>query len=641
MRLSYFIQVHKESILQEWEDFARTIEPPALTMDVAALRDHASLILDDVCAQLDLSETADEQFQKSRGRAPRRQTKKDAENHAIDRLDSGYSIDQLVSEYRALRASVLKLWAADSDATQSTDAQDIMRFNEAIDQVLAESVAQFSLTLRDSEAKFRTITDAMPQMVWSTLPDGHHDYYNRQWYEFTGVREGSTDGDGWRAMFHPDDRDLAWERWQHSLRSGDDYEIQYRLKHHSGSYRWTLGRALPIRSKSGEIVRWMGTCTDIHDQKMAEESLKEVDRRKDEFLAMLAHELRNPLAPLGTAAEILMLGNIDRDMVAKTSSVISRQVRHMTGLVDDLLDVSRVTRGLAVLTVETVDMRSIVNVAVEQARPLIDARGHELTVRMGSAAAHVNGDRLRLVQVVANLLNNAAKFTAFGGRIEVSVQALGSDVVLSVVDTGAGIDANLLPHVFELFTQGERSPDRSQGGLGVGLSLVKSLVELHGGRVQVTSTPGQGSNFTIVMPLQPATGATNESRAASGETSRVRPLTILLVDDNADAAAMLAMRLRAVGHEVTVKHDARSALSHDSTAAPEIFILDIGLPDLDGYELARELRQRPAAATATFIALTGYGHERDRVKSKAAGFHHHLVKPIEGEKLIRFLAESV
>ena len=638
MRLSSFIHRHKESILQEWEDFARTIEPPALTMDIAALRSHASFILDTLGAQLDLTESPREQFEKSRGQAPRLGLKSDAEIHASERLQAGYTIDQLVSEYRALRASVLKLWAADTRQVQATDAQDIMRFNEAIDQALADSVAQFSRTLRDSEQKFRIIADAMPQMVWSTLPDGNHDYYNRQWYEFTGVPEGSTDGEGWNAMFHPDDQARAWKRWRHSLLTGDDYEIQYRLKHRSGGYRWTLGRALPIRSESGQIVRWMGTCTDIHDQKVAEENLKEVDRRKDVFLAMLAHELRNPLAPISTAAEILLLEDIDPETVSHTSGIITRQVGHMTGLIDDLLDVSRVTRGLVRLNIETLDLQQILNAAIEQARSLIDARKHRLTVRM-AAAALVAGDRIRLVQVLANLLDNAAKYTAEGGDILVSLDVRDAQAVFRVTDNGIGIEAKLLPHIYDLFTQGERSPDRSQGGLGVGLALVKSLVELHCGTVQASSTPGQGSTFTVVLPLQHARGPTPSVPLRKDEPAKASPLRIMLVDDNEDAAVMLAIRLRAAGHAVTVKHDGQSTLAHVCDPATQVFILDIGLPDLDGYELARRLRQLPAFAGATFIALSGYGQERDRLRSKAAGFDHHFLKPVEGTALIEVLAQ--
>jgi PAS domain S-box-containing protein len=261
---------------------------------------------------------------------------------------------------------------------------------DAIKNVVGSVMAQMDITaqvkmeaaLRESEAKFRTIADAMPQMVWSTLPDGLHDYYNQRWYDFTGVAEGSTDGEEWNGMFHPDDRDNAWALWRHSLATGEVYEVQYRLRHHSGEYHWTLGRALPIRNDAGRIIRWMGTCTDIHDQKLAEEALKEESQRKDEFLAMLAHELRNPLAPISTAAQMLKMVGTDEKHVRHASDVIARQVKHMTNLVDDLLDVSRITRGLVQLECENLDLKLILSGAVEQARPLIEARHHELHIRL-------------------------------------------------------------------------------------------------------------------------------------------------------------------------------------------------------------------------------------------------------------------
>ena len=366
---------------------------------------------------------------------------------------------------------------------------------------IATQRARAEKALRESEAKFRTIADAMPQMVWSTLPDGYHDYYNQQWYDFTGVSPGSTDGPAWNGMFHPEDQSRAWEVWRRSLATGETYEIEYRLRHRSGEYRWVLGRALPVRNEEGVIVRWMGTCTDIQEQKRAQEELLANSRRKDDFLAMLAHELRNPLAPISTAAHLLKAAPWDEKNVARSADIVTRQVRHMTELVDDLLDVSRVTRGLVELERAPVELKAVLGSAIEQVRPLIEARGHQLTTRMTSGDVYVLGDRTRLVQVMSNLLNNAAKYTPVNGSLSLSV-AVGELVEVRVADNGMGIDAQLLPHVFDLFTQGERTPDRSQGGLGLGLALVRSLVDLHGGRVTVESEGrGRGSAFTVTLPL--------------------------------------------------------------------------------------------------------------------------------------------
>jgi len=368
--------------------------------------------------------------------------------------------------------------------------------------------------LRESEARFRIITEAMPQMVWSTLPDGYHDYYNEQWYLFTGVGRDSTDGDRWNAVFHPDDRARAWQVWHDCLRTGATYEIEYRLRHHSGAYRWVLGRALPLRNDDGQITRWLGTCTDIDNQKQAEAALRDANGRKDEFLAMLAHELRNPLAPISSAAHILLLTRTDPDSVLRAAQIIQRQVRHLTGLVDDLLDVSRVTHGMIAIDRVALDMHAVLHSAVEQAQPAIDARAHRLTLALSPAPAPVLGDQLRLVQVVVNLLNNAAKYTPPGGVITLALDLDGDCARIAVTDNGSGIEPALLPHVFDLFIQARRTPDREQGGLGLGLALVRRIAALHDGTAQAFSDgPGRGSRFVIVLPLlpphTPQSGASN------------------------------------------------------------------------------------------------------------------------------------
>ena len=287
---------------------------------------------------------------------------------------------------RTLLLQAMPIRLEDGELTGAVVAQ-----TDISDRIRAEA------ELRASEARFRTITDAMPQMVWSTLPDGYHDYFNRQWYDYTGLPEGETDGERWANVFHPDDQPNAWARWRHSLATGDDYEIQYRLRHRSGEYRWVLGRAVPVRSERGVIIRWLGTCTVIHEQRLAQESLqrseralREADRRKDEFLAMLAHELRNPLAPISTASQLLQMMPSDPARVRAVGEVIARNVRHMTELVDDLLDVSRVTRGLVQLEMETVNLKEVIGSAIEQARPIIDARRHALRTRL--PAMSVVGD---------------------------------------------------------------------------------------------------------------------------------------------------------------------------------------------------------------------------------------------------------
>ncbi|MDF3036776.1 MAG: hypothetical protein K0S28_2050 [Paucimonas sp.] len=500
---------------------------------------------------------------------------------------------------------------------------------------------RITAALRESEAKFRTIADAMPQMVWSTLPDGYHDYYNQQWYDFTGAPPGSTDGEGWNDRFHPEDQARAWNTWKHSLETGETYEIHYRLRHHSGQYRWVLGRALPLRNDEGKIVRWMGTCTDVHDQKLTEEELKAVNRRKDEFLAMLAHELRNPLAPISTAAQLLKISATDERRVTHASDIIARQVTHMTKLVDDLLDVSRVTRGLVDLDIEPVDIKLVVASAVEQAQPLIEARNHSLNIRMGSAHTLVNGDRTRLVQILTNILNNAAKYTPQGGEITLSVCVDKTQVEISVSDNGIGIEKDLLPRIFELFTQAERTPDRAQGGLGLGLALVKSITQMHGGGVRAFSEGvGKGTTVSVTLPRLSEPVKTHQRISEGGSPRHSESsLDIMVVDDNIDAADALAELLSAKGHRVIVESDPRVALESAAAHPTKVFILDIGLPGMDGYDLARHLRARAENSNSLFIALTGYGQSHDKVLAKAAGFDHHFVKPMNAEKLNALFAK--
>lgn len=359
--------------------------------------------------------------------------------------------------------------------------------------------------LRESEAKFRIMTNAMPQMVWSSQPDGYHDYFNEQWYAVTGMPPGSTDGDGWTNLFHPDDQERTRERWQRCLATGQPYEIEYRLRQHTGEYRWVLGRALPVRDEDGKIMRWMGTCTDIHEHKTAREALEQSNERKNEFLAILAHELRNPLAPITAAAQYLSMtgATMDEEKLQRISGVISRQTRQMTMLIDDLLDVSRVSRGTITLESSPVSLVGVIHEALEQLAPQIALLAHAVEADMPPHdPIMVSGDHGRLVQVVVNLIGNAVKYTPKGGRIRVHASADQHQARFVVEDNGIGMSEELVRHAFDLFTQGERSSDRMTGGLGIGLALVRSLVSLHGGNVTATSEgPSLGSRFVVTLPL--------------------------------------------------------------------------------------------------------------------------------------------
>jgi PAS domain S-box-containing protein len=443
------------------------------------------------------------------------------------------------------------------------------------------------------------------------------------------------------------------EKFKEVYRSGEPFVSEPTLVqiHRNGGAledRYFTYNLSPLRTLTGHVFGLMVIAVDIttevesrsHVERLNVE-LKAAARAKDEFLAMLAHELRNPLAPIGAAAELLQIAVLDEKRVRQTSKVIGRQVRHMTGLVDDLLDVSRLTRGLVDLDRAPLDIRHVVADAVEQVTPMIQSRRHRLALHLPPEVAIVSGDKKRLIQVVANILNNAAKYTPEGGNIVLSVEVQTDHVAIEVEDNGIGMEAGLATRAFDLFTQAERTPDRSSGGLGLGLALVKSLTELHGGRVSCKSPGlGRGSTFCVCLPRQVDNkGELDRSHGDDVAGQQAAPLHILVVDDNEDAAAMIAMLLEASGHHVTVEHSSSKALERARQEAPVVCILDIGLPEMDGIELAKRLRTQPETANALLIAVTGYGQDQDRRQSRAAGFDHHLVKPVDIKQLSSILAD--
>jgi two-component system CheB/CheR fusion protein len=377
------------------------------------------------------------------------------------------------------------------------------------------------------------------------------------------------------------------------------------------------------------------TNRDITERKAAQEALRRADHQKDEFLAMLAHELRNPLAPIRNAAALLTREIGADPRLAALTAMITRQSQHLTRLLDDLLDVSRIARGRIVLQSEPLEIGEFIGPAIEIVQPLMNEKTHELRVQRPGQPLHVHGDRARLVQCLSNLLNNSAKYSAARGEIVLVVAEAPDSVTFEVRDNGPGVSPELLPHIFDLFVQGERSLDRSQGGLGIGLSIVKRLVEMHQGTVSATSEGiGRGCAFSIRLPRIAA-----PDRAAADCVAPSAPKRrILVVDDNSDVADSLAMLLRLDGHEVEIANNARETFQAVRRMRPEAVLLDIGLPEMDGYEIARRLRADPAAKRVHLIALTGYGQEHDRERSREAGFGAHLVKPADIEAVNLILA---
>ena len=516
--------------------------------------------------------------------------------------------------------------------------------------------------LKASERRLRQMADSMAHMIWVTRPDGYHEWYNRRWYEFTGVPEGSTDGEEWNGMFHPDDQGRAWARWRHSLETGDDYEIEYRLRHHTGQYRWVLGRAVAIRDDRGDIERWFGTCTDIHAMRqlteerehlLASEHAARVEserasRMKDEFLATLSHEIRTPLNAILGWANILRSGRFPPGDAAQGLETIERNARVQMQMIDDLLDMSRIISGKLRLDVQRVDVADVIRAAAETVDPAASARDVSVQLLLDPTAGVVSGDPNRLQQVFWNLLSNAIKFTPRGGRVQVLLERIHSRLEVSVIDTGEGIDPAFLPHVFDRFRQADATTTRRHGGLGLGLAIVKQVVELHGGAIRAKS-PGknQGSTFVVSLPLtvvHPGTEPDDERRHPSAEpvalaidsSVEIAGVRVLIVDDEPDARALLRRLFEERGAVVSMASSADEALSMVESEPPDVLISDIGMPTEDGYALIRRIRAlAPESGGRTpAIALTAYARAEDRVKALVAGFQHHLSKPIEPMELL-------
>lgn len=520
------------------------------------------------------------------------------------------------------RARWVEATARPIKAADGTVLEVMLIHDDVTERYLAERA------LRASELRLKQLANTIPQLAWIADAQGSVEWLNDRWYEYTGGTPEAMRGWGWQSV--PDPRVLpeVVQRWSHSIATGEPFQMTVPLRGRDGRHRPFFTLVAPLKDEAGQVVQWFGTNTDVSPLQEAEDARREGERRKDEFLAMLAHELRNPLAPISTAAQLLRHPGTDRERALRASEVIERQVRHMTQLVDDLLDVSRVTRGLITLHMEEVDLARVVADALEQMQPLLQASGRSLAQPPGLERIGLRGDRIRLVQVFVNLLNNAIKYSPHGSPIALRVDPAGPRVSITVRDHGIGIDPEFQPHVFELFTQAQRTADRAQGGLGIGLALVKSLVGLHGGDVKVESPGlGGGSSFTVTLPCAGAAAADASALPGASAQGPAGGLRIMVVDDNVDAVETLAALLELQGHRVCTAGDAAGALASAPEFQAHAYILDIGLPGIDGYELARRLRAQDGGAT--FIALTGYGQAQDRERSRQAGFDHHLVKPLD------------
>ena len=481
--------------------------------------------------------------------------------------------------------------------------------------------------LAQAERWLRRVTDAIPQLMWTADPDGVVDYANQRWTAYTG-RDG---GRGLSEAFHPEDRVAVGARWRRALGDGEPFDLEARIVGRDGAARWFLVQAAPIKAPGGAIVRWVGTCTDVDDRRRAEAQVIEANRAKDEFLAMLGHELRNPLTPI--VAALHLLEQRGDPAIERERTTIERQVRHLVRLVDDLLDLGRISQGKIHLERGAIDAAIAVEHAIETCAPQLAERHHALVVDV-PRRLFVRGDAQRLTQVFANLIGNAAKYTPPGGQVTVRAARAVGEVVVTVADDGIGIEPDLLPRVFDPFTQGSRSPDRTDAGLGLGLTIVRRLIEMHGGAVTVESGgAGAGSTFTVRLPATaaPVEDAPAPARAAPAPAATRR---VLVVDDRADVTELFTDILRSEGHTVASANTPFAALAIAEAFRPDVALIDLGLPEMDGCELARELRARLGAACPTMIAITGYGQEHDRARAARAGFAQHLVKPVEMRTLL-------
>jgi two-component system, chemotaxis family, CheB/CheR fusion protein len=501
--------------------------------------------------------------------------------------------------------------------------------------------------LSDGELEFRRLLEKLPAGAYTCDAAGFITFYNARaaqlWGRAPRLNDVADRYCGSFRLFAADGAPIAHhECWMAlALRNGREYNgREIVIERPDGSRVTALAHANPIHDEHGELWGAVNVLVDISDRKASEEALRAANRYKDEFLATLAHELRNPLAPLRNAVQILNVKVPETPETRAALNVIERQVRQMTRLIDDLMDLSRITRNKLELRMQEVKLVDVVHAALETSQPLIEAGGHQFTMQMPGGQILLQADPTRLAQIIANLLNNAAKFTPRGGDIMLKVERDGEHVMLRVRDTGIGIPSVSLPRIFEMFAQADSLLERSHTGLGVGLTLVRRLTELHGGTVEAHSEgPNRGSEFVVRLPLAArARGAGVEAASHSRGHIQSAPLRILVVDDNADAAATLAALLEMSGHDVRTAHDGLQGLEEFESFRPDVVILDIGMPKMNGYTVAMRIRERPSEGAPLLIALTGWGQEEDRQRSKAAGFDHHLVKPVDPTLLAELLA---
>jgi PAS domain S-box-containing protein len=646
MQLHEFIRENMQTILAEWEKFAKTL-PPGMNMDAAGLRDHAKEILDAIVQDMPEPQSHDEQESKSKGESQKNQRfKKSARQHASIRLRDGFDFDHIVSEYRALRASVIRLWTQQTGYADKEALYQLTRFNEAIDQSLCYVIKAFSeqveqsrrhflSELHESEERHRLLAELSPDALLLVHQDDRYVYANPAAAHLFGTDDGlQIVGRSPFELLDPDHHEMLREQIQIVLHGGRTIpRIEYRWKKLDGSY-------MEVEVSAGN-VRWNGKpavqviARDIGQRKQHERTLREIDRHKDEFLATLAHELRNPLAPIQTGIEVLRWSK-DENSKAGSLNIMERQMVHLVRLVDDLLSISRISQGKVSLRFEKLDIGDAIRKTVEANKFSLYA-DRQVSIDLPPQPLMVKADAVRFTQIIDNLLSNAVKYSSANGHIRISASKTGQQAKISVQDDGIGIAPDKMDKLFQMFMQVDTT---RIGGLGIGLALVRSLVELHGGSVEAHSEGlGHGSVFIVSLPL-----AQNEyagpSLGSKSDPANLDRKRVLVVDDNEDAADTLGMLLELLNSEVRTVNGGPAALSLLEEFYPDMVLLDIGMPEMDGYEVAKKIRAHKAMADTRLVAVTGWGQEQDRQRSLEAGFNDHLIKPVSMEDLERVMARS-
>jgi PAS domain S-box-containing protein len=544
------------------------------------------------------------------------------------------------AEFRAVRPNGEVIWIYVNARVMSKAGRAVRVVGATIDIDVRK---RMELALRESERRLSLALRAANAGVWEINPITGESFWSDELRDLYGYdRTVPPTREYWIERLHPDDRQSVMSSLSSGLKPGSsEFRRDFRLIHPSRGVLWIHASGTIERDAAGRVIWMRGISIDISRMKQVEEELREADQRKNEFLATLAHELRNPLAPIRNGLEILRLAQ-SGDIADRARSMMDRQLQQMVHLIDDLLEVSRITRGKIQLNRGPIDLHAALQSALEVSKPLMDAAGHELTIDVPADPLVVDGDLIRLAQVFGNLLNNAAKYTNPGGHIVLSAGMAGDQVCVSVRDNGIGITPAMLPRIFEMFAQADHSSHRTQGGLGIGLSIAKRLVEMHSGVLEARSEgPGMGSEFAVRLPLRsapfvdPPSPSIHEAPSVPSQALRV-----LVADDNADAAGSLSTILKMSGHNVRTAYDGEEAMQIAETFHPNVALLDIGMPHLDGYQVCRRLRCQPFGRNMLIVALTGWGQAEDKQRSQEAGFDQHLVKPADIRSLEQLLGQA-